>query len=85
MLYPSLSFPLQSEQEEKIKRLCNMICSAGAETSTKLDKEKMAKVWPFLHFFLCGFVMWTFSDVGQAPVIQWLDSIYPLANDFSGG
>jgi len=33
----------QSEQEEKIKRLRNMICSAGREDSSKPDKEKMAK------------------------------------------
>ncbi|XP_068683876.1 centromere-associated protein E-like isoform X2 [Montipora foliosa] len=33
----------QSEQEQKIKRLRNMICSAGREDGTKTNKEKLAK------------------------------------------
>ena len=38
-------FPLQSEQEEKIEQLTNMICSAGRETERDGDEAKMmAKV-----------------------------------------
>ena len=49
-------FPFQSAQEEKIKRLRNMICSAGREDSGKPDKEKMAKVCSFLlSSLICGF------------------------------
>lgn len=39
--------PLQSEQEEKIKRLRNMICTAGREDDTKSSKAKLAKVSVF--------------------------------------
>ena len=78
-------FPFQSEQEEKINRLRNMICSAGREDSSKPDKEKMAKVCSFLHSsFVVLLRELLAGDVSQAPVIQWLHSINPLDSDLSG-
>ncbi|XP_015751251.1 PREDICTED: uncharacterized protein LOC107331213 isoform X5 [Acropora digitifera] len=58
----------QSEQEEKIKRLCNMISSAGRKDSSE---ETVARVCSFLHSsFVDLFRELLAGDVGQAPVIQ---------------
>ena len=41
-------FPFQSEQNEKIKRLCNMICSA--------ERTQARKLWQGFFFFLFSFL-----------------------------
>ena len=62
-------FPFQSEQEEKIKRLCNMISLAAGRKDT--SEETVARVCFFLHSSFVDLLRELLAgDVGQAPVIQ---------------
>ena len=64
-------FPFQSEQEEKIQRLCKMICSGGTKDSSE---ETVARVCLFLHSSFVDLLRELLAgDVGQAPVIEsWM-------------